>query len=307
MAISLMNLAAQTGKPLPQAFAELITNTSVFSRILNFIPSPGTEFPYGEVASLGSIAYRAINQDYPQGDYSVVNPKSERLSIFGGEVRTDHVLIEQGAKMNVDARGNEIARRIRRAGLFFDNEVIAGNGFNDPKAIVGLKYRLAGNQVITAGTNGGQLTLAMLNRALDAVYGPTAQKKIICNRQAKRKIKDLLLNAAGGAAVADVQGLVPSYEGAAIEELDENGDDRPILDFNETQGTSNVTTSLYVVRPGPTTDREAMQGLILGNMVERRGGTDFGTYVQDVVESAMGIGLFHPRCAARIKGILAPA
>jgi hypothetical protein len=303
MAQTLLQLAAQTGQPLPQAFAELVTNVSVFARILNFIPAPGVTFPYGEVASLGSIAYRGINEDYPAGNYSVVNPKEERLAVFGGEVRTDHILIKAGLAMNTDARGNEIARRIRRAGLFFDNEVINGDGFTNPKAIVGLKNRLSGNQLKSAGTNGGALTLALLNQALDAVYGPNVQKKIICNRVVRRKIKDLVLAAAGGAAVADVNAAVPTYESAAIEEIDENGDDTPILPFTETQGSSNVTTSLYVVRPGPTTDREALQGLVLGSMVERRGGTDFGTYILDVVEAAMGIGVFHPRCASRVKGI----
>lgn len=308
MAISLIALAAQLGKPLPQGFADLITNTSVFSRILNFIPTPGLVFPYGQVASLGSIGYRAINQDYPTGSYSVVNPEEERLSIFGGEVRTDHIMIETGTRMpgiNNNVRANEIARRIRRAGLFYDNEVINGEGFTDPKAIAGLKYRLTGNQVIKAGDNGAALSLAMLDDALDAVWGPSSAKVIVCNRNAKRQIKTLVVAAASGAAVADVTGQVPVYEGAKIEEIDESGDpETAILPFTETMGSSNETASLYVVRPGSTTDRESLQGLILGSMVNRYSGLDFGTYVLDVIESYLGIGLFHPRAASRIQGIL---
>jgi hypothetical protein len=208
--------------------------------------------------------------------------------------------------MKTDARANEIARRIRRSGLFFDNEVINGQGFTNPKAIAGLKYRLQGNQLITAAANGAALTLAMLDDALDAVWGPSKEKVIVCNRNVRRQIKKLIIAEAGGATVADVNSATPSYEGAPIEEIDEGGDpDVAVLPFSETTGSNDETSSLYVIRPGDTTDRESLQGLIMGEMVNRTGGTDMGTYINDVVESYLGIGLFHPRAAARIQGIIA--
>src|SRR3712207_8556342 len=48
----------------------------------------------------------------------------------------------------------------------------------------------------------------------------------------------------------------------------EDGDESPILAFDETQGSSNETTSLYVIRPGSDVDGEHVQGLIGGGMIE---------------------------------------
>ncbi len=93
------------------------------------------------------------------------------------------------------------------------------------------------------------------------------------------------------------------YDGAPIEVLDEDGDESPILAFDEPQGASNVTTSLYVIRPGSDVDGEYVQGLIGARMVEHVAVGLLGTYYSDIVEANMGLGMFHPRAAVRVKGI----
>ena len=87
------------------------------------------------------------------------------------------------------------------------------------------------------------------------------------------------------------------------EVLDEDGDESVILDYNETCGSSNVTTSLYVVRPGSDIEGEYVQGLVGGNMIEHVDVGLLGTYYSDIVEANLGVAMFHGRAAARIKGI----
>jgi hypothetical protein len=52
-------------------------------------------------------------------------------------------------------------------------------------------------------------------------------------------------------------------------------------------------------------DGEYVQGLIGGGMIEHVAVGLLGTYYSDIVEANMGLGVFHPRAAIRLKGITA--
>ncbi len=300
MAISLVDFANQTTEPLKKGLVQKITNESVFLRRLRFIPVDGFTYEYRRQDTLGGIAFRTLNASYTP-DQGVVNPYIESLAIFGGEVKTDRQFVNKQGDV---VRANAIAGKVRKAGLFFDRYVIKGDPAVDPTQFYGLNARLAGSQVFSMGTNGGTLTLAAIDQALDAVVGSNSQKIIVCNKAIRRRITSLVLAAAGGAAVLDVGRQLAEYNGAPVEVIDEDGDEQPILDFNETQGSSSLTTSLYVIRPGSDTDGEYMQGLVGSRMVEHVMVGLLGTYFSDIVEANMGLALFHARSAARIKGIL---
>jgi hypothetical protein len=140
---------------------------------------------------------------------------------------------------------------------------------------------------------------------LDRVVGSNSRKVIVCNKAVRRQITKLVRGEAGGAAMSEIGPQLREYDGAPIHVLDEDGDESPILDFDETQGASNETTSLYVIRPGSDVDGEHVQGLIGSKMIEHVSVGLLGTYYSDLVESAMGLGMFHPRAACRVKGITA--
>jgi hypothetical protein len=300
MAINMVDFVNQTTQPRKKALVQKITNESVFLRIFNFIPVDGLSYEYGEQSATGGIAYRSINESYTE-DYGVVNPRVEPLRIFGGIVKTDHQLVNKQGNI---ARANTILAKTRRAGLFFDKEVIDGDDATNPKAIRGLNKRLIGNQVISAGTNGAALTLALVDILIDRVLGPNAKKVLVMCKEDRRKLKALILASAGGAAVSDVGGSLASYDGVKIEVIDEDGDDTPILAKDETQGSSNVTSSMYCLAPGSDVDGELIQGLVGSQMIETYPSGMEGPMHVDVLDANMGIALFHGRCAARLKGIL---
>ena len=300
MAISLLDFANQTTQPMKKGIVHEITNESVFLRRLHFVPVDGFAYTYNRQKTLGGIAFRGLNEGYTN-DTGVVNPMVETLAIFGGEVRTDRQLVN---KQGDAVRANALAAKVKKAGLFFDRYVIKGDPATSPLEFHGLNVRLAGAQVLSAGANGGALTLDLLDQALDAVAGSHDRKVIVCNKVVRRKITSLIRAAAGGAAMSEIGPQAREYDGAPIEVLDEDGDETPILAFNETQGSSNVTTSLYVVRPGGDVDGEYVQGLIGAQMIEHAAVGLLGTYYSDIVEANMGLGMFHPRAACRVKGIL---
>jgi hypothetical protein len=300
MAISLIDFANQTQSPMRKGIVQEITNESVFLKALRFVPVDGFAYTYNRQKTLGGIAFRGLNDSYTN-DTGVVNPQVETLSIFGGEVRTDRQIVNKQGDI---ARANAIAAKVKKAGLFFDRYVIKGDPSVDPLQFYGLNARLTGTQVLSAGTNGGALTLALLDQALDSVVGSNNRKIIVCNKAVRREITALLRSSAGGALMSEIGPQAREYDGSPIEVLDEDGDESPILAFNETQGSSNVTTSLYVIRPGSDVDGEYVQGLIGAALIEHVMVELLGTYFSDIVEANMGLGMFHPRSAVRVKGIL---
>lgn len=304
MAISLVDFQNQTTDPKRKGIVQKITNDSVFLKRLRFIPVDGFTYEYRRQDTLGGVAFRGLNANYSP-DQGVVNPYIESLAIFGGEVRTDRQIVNKQGDV---VRANQIAAKVKKAGLFYDRYVIKGDPAADALQFYGLNARLTGNQVIAAGTNGGTLTLDMVDAALDAVVGTTGQKILVMNKVMRRKMSKLATGLAGGAAVFDVGRQLTEYQGATIEVLDEDGDEQPILDFTEVQGSSGAAcTSIYAIRLGSDTDGEFVQGLIGGSgsvpNIEHVQVGLLGTYFSDIIEANIGLAVFHGRSACRIKGI----
>jgi hypothetical protein len=299
MALSLIDFTHQTQSPLKRGLVQEITNESVFLRRLHFVPVDGFAYQYNRQKTLGGIAFRGLNESYTN-DTGLVNPQVETLSIFGGEVRTDRQLVN---KQGDQVRANAIAAKVKKAGLFFDRYVVKGDPAVNANQFYGLNYRLTGGQVLSVAANGGPLTLDLLDTALDAVAGSNDRKVIVCNKVVRRKITSLIRAAAGGSSMSEIGPQAREYDGAPVEVLDEDGDESPILAFDETQGSSGVTTSLYVIRPGGDVDGEYVQGLVGADLIEHVAVGLQGTYFTDIVEANMGLGMFHPRAACRVKGI----
>lgn len=304
MAISLLDFRAQIREPQRQGLIEEITNESLFLRRLNFIRVEDFSYRYSKRDKLGGIGFRALNAPYTDAEkgVGVINPVTETLAVFGGEVDTDRQIANKPNGRTV--RANHIAGKLRKAGLFFDKNVIDGDTAADGRQFDGVNARLTGKQVIEAGANGDQLTLAMVDDLIDAVRGSDEMKTLVMNKANLRRINQLRVQAAGGAAVVDVGMKKPNYGGVEIEIIDEDGDEEPILGFDETQGTSNLASSIYCFRFGGTVDETDFQGLVGSNLIEHEDQGVRGTQYIDLVEGNFGIALFHSRCAARLKGIL---
>jgi hypothetical protein len=299
MAISMIDFVNQTQDKMRKGLVQKITNDAIFPRLLNFIPVDGMEYKYGEQTTLGGIAFRSLNEQY-SADTGVVNPRTEHMALFGGQVNTDHQLVNKQGDV---ARSNAILAKTRKAGLFFDKYVIDGDSATDAKQFDGLNRRLTGNQVIAAGADGAALSLSMVDDLIDRVVGPNNRKILVMCKQDRRKLKQLAIVAAGGAQLTDVGGSYGAYDGVKIEVLDEDGDEQPILAKDEAQGENGETSSIYCIMPGADADGEFMQGLVGSKMMEHYQSGMSGNMHVDIVEAHMGIALFHGRAAARLKGI----
>jgi hypothetical protein len=207
MAMSLLDYTASFQSPMMNGIARKWMQESVFARRLSFIPVDGFSYRYPEEVSAGGIAFRALNENYADLAAGVVNPRSEVLGIFGRLVKTDNQFLSKNGDL---ARANEISRAQRAAALFYDYNVLHGDGATNPKAITGLYSRLQAAQLITNSDNGADLSLAKMDALLDSVYGPNESKVLLMNKNARRQLKWQIQDLAGGAQVADIGGSLKS-------------------------------------------------------------------------------------------------
>ena len=214
---------------------------------------------------------------------------------------TDHLLADN----HEDARPNEQARATRAIATRADDLLFNGDGSIAYENFNGYRARCLGGQLIAAGANGAQLTLAMFEDTVDQVVDQGNGRHAFMSRATYRALKRVILDKAGGAAVLDVTGEVQRYEDIVLHVVGKKLDQTPLLNFNETQGNSAVTCSLYVVAPGGA-DVE-LSGIKLlqatnGISVIEEGIAD--SMYRDQVSFAFGIGVFDDSAIARLCGIL---
>lgn len=299
MAVTLTQFAALADEQRRKAVIQQVTNESTFLRLLNFIPVQGHTYEYTVQTDLGDVDYRSLNEQYTP-DNGDVERRSEALKIFGGQVQVDHQLQNKQGGIAVS---NAIMARTKRVALTFDKCVIDGDTAVNDKQFDGLAKRITTDQTITAGTNGAPLTLDFMDRLIDKVAGPSDGKRLVMCKQDRRKLKTLVLAAAGGAGVFDVGGSLSAYDGVAIEVLDEDGDDNAILDKDETQGSSTTTSSIYCVQLGGNVDGIGIQGLIGTTTPEVYESGMTGVLHNYIIEMNVSLAMFHERAAARLKGL----
>ena len=193
--------------------------------------------------------------------------------------------------------------KAKAAALEYTKKFFKGDNSTDPNEFDGIEKRLTGNQVIDAGsTSGGDtLTLDKVDEALDATQG--GADVIFCNKTVRRKISTLV-RAAGQAieTVNDAFGRqLTAYAGVPIGVVEEDKDGNLILPFTEDNpgGGTAASTSLFCVRFGLA---EYVSGLQAGSMDVLDQGLS-GTFYQTLIEWICGLGVFHPKAAARLRGI----
>lgn len=304
MAFTLQDFKAMfPDDPMRTGLVDTFMEQSTILPMMYFIPNDGFTYRYGETAKLPGVGFRDINGLYAD-DAGVINPRDEKLVPFGGSVKTDQWMVDlRGGR----ARTVNVANKIRAAGLAFDRLFFHGDSSTDPQAFDGIRARIntSGSQMFWCGDNGGALTLDLIDKALDAVQGDNAGKVIPCSRTVRRKITSLLRASAGGATIAEFQeGQVMTYDGAKVVTLWRDNTDAEIFPFTETRGSSNVTSSLYVVRFGGSSDETGVQGLANEGLFKTRVPVNQGEAVRDVIEALIGIGVFNGRSVARVGGIL---
>ena len=243
--------------PLASGVVQIFAENNPVLALLPFMNIAGNAYTYNREAALPGIAFRGFNEGYAEST-GIVNPLTEKLTIIGGDSDYDVAQIAMGTGNN-DTRAVHDSMKAKALTLEWLKTFFHGNTNDNAKAFDGLDVRVTGDQVISAGANGGVLTFAMLDELTDAVSGPTSA--IFMNKRLIRSYRAMLRTAGGNTAetimIENFGRPAITHNGVPLLPIEEGADGNDILPFTETQGTASNTSSLYAVRFGP----DALQGI----------------------------------------------
>jgi hypothetical protein len=301
MSLTLLEAAKLVQDPLKRGVIEIFPRVSPVLERLPFFNVNGQAYKYNQEQTLPGIAFRGINESYTEST-GIVNPQVEALYVLGGISTVDRALVKTQGNVN-NLRAVYDAMKAKAAALEYTKKFFKGDNSNDPNEFDGLENRLIGDQVLDQGsTSGGDaLTLDKIDELLDAVQG--GADVLFMNETLRRKVNSLV-RAAGQAieTVSDAFGRqLMAYAGVPIAVIEQDKDGNEILPFTEDNpgGGTAASTSIYAVRFGVA---EYVSGLQAGSMDVEDLGLNRTMY-ETLIEWICGLGVFHPKAAARLQGI----
>ena len=219
---------------------EIIDREQLFS-MLDFEQVNGKAYVYDRENTIDEGAFiDPVTDTVPEGA-ATFTEVTAKLRVLIGDVDVDSFLDETMSDTN-SQMAVQIAAKAKGVGRKFKRTLMIGDSGTNPKEFDGLAQLCAAGQVISAGTNGGALTLSLLDELLDKV---TLGADAIIMRPGTLRAHRALLRAMGGASVENVvegeYGPLPAHNNVPILLND-------FIPNNETQGADPNTTSIYAVR-----------------------------------------------------------
>lgn len=311
MALTLADHAVQHDNLFAQGVVKIFDEENPILRIIPMVPIQGDAHKYRVEEVMPGVQWRRVNEDYAEST-GVIGARTEPLYILGGETFMDnYILRTQGTgRGTFDHRRTQWEMKSRALSREYSRAFFEGDDLVDPDEMPGMRRRLQGSQVLLAGTNGASLTVAMVDELIDTVISGNVH--LFMHKTLRRKFTSLLL--AGGTSAtyqvnySDVDKMgkqVMQYNGVPIHVIEDRGNANSILGFDETAGTSAVTSSIYAINFA----EDSVYGIFNGDgpPVEVRdlGEDQDSPGEKGRIEFFTGLVMKHPRGAARLRGLLA--
>ncbi|WP_372672981.1 major capsid protein [Amycolatopsis kentuckyensis] len=317
MAVTLAQAALLSQNSLQRGVIETFVQANAILDRIPLMSIEGNAYAYNEEATLPGVAFRSVNEAYTEST-GTVNQKSESLVILGGDADVDRFIVQTRGNLN-DQRATQTAMKVKAASYKFSDTFFNGDVTVDSKSFDGLKKRLTGAQVIDAGTNGApvlgnggsdaQAWFDALDALVAQVPGLTGDNgAIYANASVIAKTKSAGRRLGGVETVReDSTGKrIVQWNGIPMLDPGNTAAGAPILPQTETQGTSNIASSVYAVKYGNDEGDQAVTGLTNGGvMVDDLGFLQSQPVYRTRIEFYCGLALFGGKAAARLRGVLA--
>ncbi|MBA9050782.1 MULTISPECIES: major capsid protein [Streptomyces] len=316
MALTLAQAAVLSETDLQRGVIETFVQESPVLDRIPFLTINGNAYAYNSEATLPGVEFRNVNETYSESTGTVVQ-KSESLVILGGYADVDRFIALTRSDLN-DQRAVQTRMKVKAATYKFQDAFFNGDTAVDPKGFDGLKKRLTGAQVLSAGTNGAPIVgngqsdafafFDQLDALVASVPGLNASNGAL---YANRAIIAKVLSAGrriGGVEVvrADIGGKrAVTWNGISLLDPGQKPDGTDILPMTETKGTANNAGSIYAVKFGQDEGDRAVTGLTNGGVHVQDMGllTDRPVY-RTFIEFFTGLAVFGGQGAARLTGVL---
>jgi hypothetical protein len=318
MAVTLAQAALLTQNPLQRGVIETFVQESAVLDRAPIKEIAGNAFAYDREATLPGVAFRSVNESYTEST-GTVNQLTESLVILGGDADVDRFIVKTMGNLN-DQRALQTRMKVKAASHKFQDSFFNGDVTVDPKGFDGLKKRLVGEQVISAGANGAPILDAaddkvahaffdQLDALLSKVSGINAQNgAIYASAAALAKIRSAGRRIGGVETVReDLTGKrVLTWNGIPILDPGANLAGAPILGQTETAGTSTDASSIYAVKYGEDIADQGVTVLTNGGIqVDDLGQLQDKPAYRTRIEFYTGLAVFGGKAAARLTGVLA--
>ncbi len=307
MAVTLLEARNLAQTELQRGVIETFIIESSFMEMVPFMGIEGNAYAYNEEATLPGVEFRAVNAGYSEST-GTVNPKTEALTILGGDADVDEFIQLTMGNIN-DQRATQTRMKVKAAAYKFQDSFINGDVAVDANGFEGLKKRIVGSQVIDAGTNGlgpvagGHDFFDRLDELVDLVGGANL---LVMNRQVRGKVRSAARRTGSWDMVRDDFGRpIEFYNGIPIIDAGKRADGAPVIPQTETQGTSTAASSVYAVRFGENEADQAVTGLQhnSGLRVKDLGELQSKPALRTRIDWYVGMAMFG-KGAARLRGVL---
>lgn len=313
MALTLAQSATLSTNQLARGIQEIFVQESPVLDRLPLMEIAGNAYAYNKEATLPGVAFRNVNEAYTEST-GTFNPATESLVILGGDADVDRFIQQTRSNVN-NQRAEQDKLKVKAMSFKVNDHFINGDVAVDTKGFDGLKKRLAGSQVIDAGTNGipvvgngGTETHAFFDKLDELLAACPGADVIYANRQVRAKILSAGRRIGGTDMFReDTTGKrVVAWNGIPVLDLGDNLSGTQVLPQTETMGSSEVTSSIYAVRFGESDGDQAVTGLTNGGvMVDDLGQLQEKPALRTRIEFYCGLAVFGGKAAARLRGVLA--
>lgn len=275
---------------------EIIQRDDMFS-VLPFMGVNGKAYVYNRENTLGGADFLDPNDPINESAATFTEVVA-KLRILAGDVDIDKFLQSTMGDAN-DQMAVQIAKKAKAVARKFHQTLAQGDSTVDTKSFDGLPKLVTGGQTVSAGVNGGALTLSMLDELCDAV--PNGADVIVMRRGTIRAFRGLLRATYGTDAV------MQQLENFGRPMLTHNGIPVIMNEFlagDEDQGSALDTTSVYALR---LNEMDGLHGIYGGDnagiVVENIGTVQNKDATRIRLKWYAGLALKSTRSVARLKGV----
>jgi HK97 family phage major capsid protein len=296
MAMTKVEAAKLTNDLLLRGVVETIVKESSVLQLLPFMEVTGTSVTYNRETTMPSATFYDVGDTWTEATPTFTQVTAN-LKILGGDADVDNFIQATYADPN-DIEAEVVSSRAKSIAHLFSDSFFNGDGSLNPKAFDGLTKVLTGtSQEVTAGTNGAQLTLDMMDAMVDLVM-PGKPDAIFLSRRTRRKLSSLR-RASGNLLEVDVDQFGQRalfYDGIPLYVDD-------FISDAQVQGSSgSVCSSVYAVKFGQGV---GVLGLEHGGIqIEKVGELETKDATRWRLKWYTGLSVFSLLGVARVKGIL---
>ena len=296
MAMTKAEAAKLTNDLLLRGVVETIVKESSVLQLLPFMEVTGTSVTYNREATMPSAAFFDVGDTWTEATPTFTQVTAN-LKILGGDADVDNFIQATYADPN-DIEAEVVSSRAKSIAHLFSDSFFNGDSGLNPKTFDGITKVLNGtSQEVTAGANGAQLTLDMMDQMIDLVM-PGKPDAIFLSRRTRRKLSSLR-RASGNLLEVDVDQFGQRalfYDGIPLYVDD-------FISDVQVQGSSGgVCSSVYAVKFGQGV---GVLGLEHGGVqIERVGELETKDATRWRLKWYAGLSVFSTLGVARIKGIL---